>query len=96
MIVLVAKYHCKPGKGNEVESHLNQMKPLVEEYEKGCIVYYANRSQNNPDIFMLYEQYVDEVALEEHRKTAYFKEIIEGKIVPILEKRERELFTLVD
>ncbi|WP_409300002.1 putative quinol monooxygenase [Peribacillus sp. SCS-155] len=96
MIVLVAKYHCKEGKGDEVQTYLNQMKPLVEEHEPGCGAYFANRSQDNPDMFLLYEQYKDEAALEDHRETPHFKEIIEGKIVPILEKRERELFTLVD
>jgi quinol monooxygenase YgiN len=96
MIVLAAKYHCKPGKGDEVQSYLNEMKPLVEKHEQGCAVYFANRSQENSDLFMLYEQYVDEAALEAHRETPHFKEIIEGKILPLLEKRERELFTLVD
>ena len=96
MIVLIAKYHCKPGKGDEVQIYLNEMKPLVEEYEKGCPVYFANRSQENPDLFLLYEHYVDEASLEAHRDTPHFQEIIEGKIIPLLEKRERELFTLVD
>jgi quinol monooxygenase YgiN len=96
MVVLVAKYFCKPGKGNEVEKYLKEMKPLVEKNEKGCVVYYANRSNDNKDLFLLYEQYVDQNALEAHRETPHFKEIIEGKIMPLLEKREREVYTLVE
>ena len=95
MIVLVAKYNCLPGKGDEVQTYLVQMKSLVEEHEKGCVLYYANRSQDNPDTFLLYEQYLDKNALENHSKTQHFQEIIEGKIIPLLDKRERELFTLV-
>jgi (4S)-4-hydroxy-5-phosphonooxypentane-2,3-dione isomerase len=31
------------------------------------------------------------VQLDAHRNTPHFKEIIEGTIVPLLDKREREL-----
>jgi len=96
MIVLEARYYCKAGKGDEVEKYLTEVKPLVDQYEEGCKLYFANRSQEDQDLFMLYEHYVDEAALEAHRETKHFQEIIEGKIIPLLEKRERELFTLVD
>jgi quinol monooxygenase YgiN len=95
MIVLTAKYFAKAGKGDEVESLLRRMAPLVKASEPGCKVYHANRSADNPDIFLLYEHYVDQAALEAHRTTPHFKEIIEGVIVPLLEKRERELYQSV-
>jgi quinol monooxygenase YgiN len=47
------------------------------------------------DLFLLYEHYVDEAALAHHRTTPHFQQIIEGKIIPLLEKRERELYALV-
>lgn len=37
----------------------------------------------------------DEPALVAHRETPHFKEIIEGIIVPLLEKREREIYEQV-
>ena len=45
-------------------------------------------------MFLLYEHYMDEAALLGHRETPHFKEIIESTIMPLLEKRERELYTL--
>lgn len=93
MIVLVAKYHCKPGMGDQVSAALQRMAPLVKEHEPGCSLYHANRSIDNPDLFLLYEHYADEAALQVHRETPHFKEIIEGTIVPMLEKRERELYS---
>jgi quinol monooxygenase YgiN len=45
--------------------------------------------------FLLYEHYADQGALDAHRNTPHFKEIIEGVIVPLLEKRERELYQSV-
>ena len=43
----------------------------------------------------LYEQYIDEAAFDAHRKTPHFQEIVEGIIVPLLDKRERELYRSV-
>lgn len=95
MIVLVARYHGKAGQGDAIEAALKQIAPLVKEGEPGCKLYHASRSQDNPDNFLLYEHYEDEAALLNHRETPHFKEIIEGTIMPLLEKRERELYTLV-
>ena len=95
MIVLTAYYHSKPGHGDAIAAGLQQMASLVKEREPGCVLYQAARAQDNPDLFLLYEQYVDEAALLAHRETPHFKEIIEGTIVPLLEKRERQLYTLV-
>jgi len=92
MIVLVAKYHVKPGHGDAVAAALREMAPLVQAGEPGCTLYHANRSTENPDQFLLYEHYADEAALQAHRETPHFKAIIEGKIVPLLDKRERELY----
>jgi quinol monooxygenase YgiN len=95
MIVLTAKYFAKTGKGDEVEGLLRRMAPLVSANEPGCKLYHANRSADNPDIFLLYEHYADQAALDAHRSTPHFKEIIEGVIIPLLEKRERELYQSV-
>ena len=94
MIVLVAKYTVKPGMGDQVAAALTEMAPLVKEGEPGCALYQASRAQDNPDFFLLYEHYVDEAALQAHRETPHFKRIIEGTVVPLLDKRERELYTL--
>jgi quinol monooxygenase YgiN len=95
MIVLVAQYQVQLGRGDEVEAAIKRMAQLVKEHEPGCILYQANRSRENPDHFLLYEQYADEAALAAHREAPYFKEIVEGTIVPMLDKREREFFNLV-
>ncbi len=95
MIVLIARYQCKPGASDQVLAALQRMAPLVKAHEPGCALYQVNRSQESPDSFLLYEQYEDEAALQAHRETPHFKEIIEGTIIPLLEKREREFYTLV-
>jgi autoinducer 2-degrading protein len=95
VIVLVAKYTVKAGQGDAVEAALRRMAPLVKAGEPGCTLYHANRSSENPDLFLLYEHYTDQAALEAHRVTPHFKEIIEGTIVPLLDARQRELYAPV-
>jgi quinol monooxygenase YgiN len=92
VIVLVAKYTVKAGQGDAVEAALRRMAPLVAAGEPGCTLYHANRSTENRDVFLLYERYADQAALEAHRATPHFKEIIEGAIVPLLDLRQRELY----
>ena len=95
MITLVAKYHGKPGSGDAILNSLQQMAPLVKAQEPGCRLYQASRSTDDPDSFLLYEQYTDENALIAHRETAHFKEIIEANILPLLVERQREIYNLV-
>lgn len=95
MIVLVAMYHGKPGNGEAIAAALEKMAPQVKASEPGCTLYQACRSKEDPDLFLLYEHDVDEAALAAHRETPHFKEIIEGAIVPMLEKRERFFYDLV-
>ena len=92
MIVLVAKYFVKTGQGDQVQAALGRMAPLVKANEPGCALYHANRSSENRDLFLLYEHYTDQAALEAHRVTPHFKDIIENTIVPLLDKREREIY----
>ena len=92
MLALIARYHVKPGHADAVVEALRRMKPLVEAHEPGCTEYIAHRAG---DLVVLYEQYADRAALEAHRETPHFKEIIEGTIVPLLDKRERELYQSV-
>ena len=94
MIVLIAKYHVKSGQVDAVLEALRRMKPIVERDEPACQFYQVSRSTESDHVVMLYEHYPDEDALKAHRDTPHFKAIIEGEVVPLLEKRERELYEL--
>ena len=95
MIVLIARYQVKAGQGDAVLAALQEMAPLVRQHEPGCKLYQANRSRDDADEFLLVEHYVDEAAIEAHRATLHFQQIIEGRVVPLLERREREMYELV-
>ena len=93
--VLIARYYVKPGNSQAVREALAKMAVRVKADEPACLVYNANIDPQNENLYCLYEIYKDEAALAAHRETPHFKEIIEGSIVPLLEKREREVYQQV-
>jgi len=90
--VLIARYYVKPGNSQAVREALGKMAARVKADEPACLVYNANVDPQNENLYCLYEIYKDDAALVAHRETPHFKEIIEGIIVPLLEKREREIY----
>ena len=92
MVALIARYVIKPGHADEVVAALRRIKPLMEAHEPGCLQYIAHR---DGDLVVLDEQYADQAALEAHRETPHFKDIIEGTVVPLLERREREILPVL-
>lgn len=92
---LIARYYVQPGKADVVESALARMAAAVQADEPACLLYNANVSVDDPNLYCLYEVYEDEVALAAHRETPHFAEIIEGIVVPVLERREREVYRRV-
>lgn len=95
MIVLMAKYTIKPGNTETIIGYLREMGVKVRETEPACKAYRVHKPVDQDNTLLLYEAYEDEAALEFHRNTPHFKEIIEGKVVPLLERRDREVFDLV-
>ncbi|ADU51914.1 Antibiotic biosynthesis monooxygenase [Thermaerobacter marianensis DSM 12885] len=95
MIALIARYVTRPGLGDQVEAAIREM-ILLSRQEPGCRVYQVNRSVDNPDEFLLYEVYDDEGALKAHWQSPHFRRIIEETVVPLLERRERRFYRLVE
>ena len=89
--VVAATYTTKPGQEAKVEEILRTMAPLSRS-EPGCVSFQAHRSPENPRVFFLYEQYVDEGGYHQHMETPHFKEHILGDAIPRLEKRERAFY----
>jgi quinol monooxygenase YgiN len=95
MYVVAADYYTQEGKDKEVAALLEKMIP-VSRAEPGCRLYMVNRSPEDPRRFLLYEQYVNEDGYKAHQATEAFREIILGKVVPLLESRVRHFYDLVE
>ncbi|HYG71182.1 MAG TPA: antibiotic biosynthesis monooxygenase family protein [Actinomycetota bacterium] len=95
MRTMLARYRCQPGRADDVADALRRMGDAVASAEPACLIYRVSRSVEDPDVFVLYEEYVDEAALLAHRETPHFRELVEGTVVPMLESREREVLAPV-
>lgn len=93
MIVMTVEYHVKPGEIDNVLLGLRQMDALVKQDEPGCLGYQVLRSTDVPDRLFLIETYTDMAALEAHRVTPHFKDILEARVIPLLENRIRHFYT---
>lgn len=93
-IIAFAKWQVK-------ENHLDEVLTLLEEVvpksrkEPGNLFYQIYKSTSNPNTIVLYEGYIDEAAVEEHRNTPHFQKVIIEKIIPLLENREVTLTTSI-
>ena len=95
MFVVAARYMIKEGNEKAVIEVLKKLIP-ISRAEPGCTFYAVNQSPDEPRKLLLYEQYVNRGGYEAHTSTDAFKEHILGKVVPMLESRERDFFETVE
>jgi quinol monooxygenase YgiN len=93
--IVAATYHAKPGEEEAIRRILEIMGPLSRQ-EPGCVFYQAHRSQEDPSVFFLYEQYEDEAGYKAHTETDHFTQYIRGDAIPRLESRERAFYVTLD
>ncbi len=93
--VVVAKWTAREGEADKVEECIRQLTPLSRE-EPGNLFYQAHRDPENPNLFYMYEQYVDEDGYKAHGESEHFQELGFGTAIPLLESREREFYVTLD
>lgn len=71
VVTVVAKIRAAKGKGDALAALLAEQAAAVRRAEPGCLVYRPHRSSKDPDLFLFYEQYRDEAALEAHRQAPH-------------------------
>jgi quinol monooxygenase YgiN len=95
VLTVIAQYRTRPGVGDRVAEILARHVARTRA-EPGCIQFLVNRSADDPDQFVLYEQYLDEPAFEAHRDSPHFAEYIEHGVAPLLEARSWHRYHLVE
>jgi (4S)-4-hydroxy-5-phosphonooxypentane-2,3-dione isomerase len=91
MLILAVHVTIKAGHEDEV---LDSFHKLEEETrrEPGCIFYVVQRSRENPQRYLVYEQYKDQAALDAHRNSTHFKKYAAEGFYRFVEQRQAELF----
>ena len=94
MYVLCAYLTTKPDTADQVVTLLQEMAPLSLA-EPGCHAYAINQSVDDPTQILIYEQYDDEAAFQEHANSEHMARIIAGQVWPLVADRRRELYNLM-
>lgn len=71
VVTVVAKIRAAKGKGDALAALLTEQCGVVRNSEPGCLAYRLHRATNDPDLFLFYETYVDDAALDAHRKSPH-------------------------
>jgi quinol monooxygenase YgiN len=94
--VVAAKWRAHPGKADRLLEVIQEMTP-PSRAEPGCRFYQSQRSEEDPDLFFLYEQYVDEAGYEAHQDSEHFTRLVKQEAIPeLLAERERAFYTTID
>lgn len=91
MLILVVHLTVASGRENEVTEQFRKLEAATRK-EPGCITYVVQQSRENPRHFLVYEQYMNEAALEEHRNSSHFKQYATDGAFRFVEERRAEFF----
>jgi autoinducer 2-degrading protein len=86
IITIIAKLRAASGKGDALEALLTEQAAVVRAQEPGCLVYRPHRSTRDPEVFVFYEMYADQAAVEAHRTAPH--------LAAFRARREREGLTV--
>ena len=92
--VVVARWRPKDGETAKIEAILRELTIAIRN-EPGNLEFIAHRLNDDPNEFLLYEQYQDEQAFLDHRQTPHFKTFVLERAVPLLTRREIEMFSIL-
>lgn len=84
---VIAHYHVKPGLGDQVGALLVELTEATRRESKN-LAYAFYRSPQDPDRYVILEQYADASGLDEHRASEHFQRLGFGTIIPMLVSRE--------
>jgi quinol monooxygenase YgiN len=91
-----ARWTAREGREGRLAELIGELTPAARA-EPGCLQFQPHRSIEDPLLFWLYEQYVDEAAYATHMATEHFTRLVKGEAIPeLLASRVREFFTTLD
>jgi len=94
--VVSAKWRAKAGKEDRLLEVIREITP-PSRAEPGNVFYQAQRSVDDPRLFYLYEQYVDEAGYRAHQDSEHFTRLVKEEAIPdLLEDRERAFYETID
>ena len=93
-LVLIARMTTREGEQDHAAELIHKL-AAASSAEPGNVHYIPHRDPDNPRVFMIYEQYRDKAAFEEHGQTEHFQTIAAGELFPLMEGRERTFYETI-
>lgn len=94
MISFTVRMTFRPEDREEIEQILRELTRLSRQ-EEGCVSYVPHHVESEPDTIIIYEQYLDEAAVEHHRATPHFAAFaIGGLYQKMLERSVENLIAI--
>jgi quinol monooxygenase YgiN len=93
--VLVARMTTREGEEERAAELIRELGE-ASRAEPGNVHYIAHRDPEDPRVFLMYEQYRDKAAFEEHGATEHFQRIGPGELFGLMENRERNFYETLD
>lgn len=92
MMIIVARWTVKI---ESVARVLDLMKEMIAatRKESGNLRYDLFQNPSSPQMILIYEEYKDAEAIEAHRMSEHFQNIVVKQILPHLEERSVQVFT---
>jgi autoinducer 2-degrading protein len=95
IIAVAAEWRALPGHEETVRQLMLEAAAAVRQHEPGNLLYVGHQDPEDPAHFLFYEQYADQQALEAHRDSAHYQEVVVGKLVPLLAERTVTFYKLL-
>jgi quinol monooxygenase YgiN len=94
MISFTVRMEFEAANRDAVDELLRQLGP-ASRLEPGCVNYIAHFVEGEPATVLIYEQYVDEAALDHHRNSPHFQQFATDGLYKILRSRKLENLSAV-
>ena len=92
MIIQCVQYTFAAENADKAEVILRELRDACRT-EAGVVKFEVARSQKNPNIFVLWEEYRDQIALETHRTTEHFDRLVLNGIRPLAQQRNADVLS---
>ncbi len=93
--VLIARMTAKDGEQERAAELIGRL-AVASRQEPGNVHYLPHRDPEDPRVFLLYEQYRDKAAFEEHGASEHFKTLGVGGLFGLMEDRQRDFYETMD
>jgi quinol monooxygenase YgiN len=89
MITFTVRMKFAPEDREDISEILRQLTEASRQ-EPGCVSFIPHRIEGDPDTVLIYEQYKDKDAADQHRESVHFKKYAVGGLYQKMLERVRE------